>query len=172
MYELKSNEKITPAMFYTANALFHGEVVTTTVVRVNIWLRSDSAPKYIHMLNAQMLSLSGNGQTMKLNEVFLPTATVIAYHAAPSVEIELDYMENEPNRRMVPVKVIGPSFLTISGENRISTQTDFGTTLEVGRTNWLSLYNIAVSSPNIPKMRLEAPMLLMRPESFNFAPLD
>lgn len=172
MYELKDNEVATPAMFYTANALFHGEVITTKVVRVNIWLRSDSAPNFIHLLNAEMISLTGSGQTMKLNEAFLPTDSVIAYHTAPGVEIKLDYTGNEPNRRMMPIKLVGSSLLTIVGENRISTQTELGTTLEVGRTSWLSLYNIAVSTPNIPKMRLEAPMILIRPEAFTFAPLD
>lgn len=171
MYTLKDNEKLTPVMFYTEDALIHGKVVTTKIVRINIWLRSDSAPKYAHILDAQVISLTGNGKSMKFDEIFVPVEQTIAYHAAPSVEIELDYMENEPNRHMVPIKAVSKSFLTLSGENRISTQTEFGTTLEVGRTSWLSLYNVAISTPNMPQMRLEVPMLLMRPEAFIFAPL-
>lgn len=171
MYELNSNEKLTPAMFYTAEALFHGEVVTTDLTRVNIWLRSDSAPKYIHLLNAQMISLTGSRQTLKLDEAFLPTDEVIAYHVAPGVEIQMDYEEDEPNRHMVPTQVISPSFIIFQGDNRISTQTDFGTTLEVGRTAWLSFYNVTVSTPNMPKMSLKAEMVLLRPESFIFRPM-
>jgi len=172
MYTVKENEKTTPAMFYTRDALFHGEVVTTKIIRVNIWLRSDSAPKYAQLLNAQMISLSGNGYTGKFDEIFVPIDQVVAYHAAPDVEIELDYIENEPNRRMAPLKVIGPSFLTFTGETRISTQTEFSSTLEVGRSSWLSLYDSTISTPNMPKMRVQAPMLLLRPEAFSFILMD
>lgn len=168
MYTLKENEKTTPTMFYTSEALFHGEVVTTKIIRINIWLRSDSAPKYAQILNAQMISLTGNGYSMKFDEVFVPVDQIVAYHAAPGVEIELDYNEGEPNRRMAPLRVIGPAFLTFTGQTRISTQTEFGATLEVGRTSWLSLYDIAISTPNMPKMRLQTPMLLLRPEKFSF----
>ena len=172
MHTLKDNEKKTPAMFYTADALYHGEVVTAQMVRVNIWLRTDNAPKYVHLLNAQMISLASGGHSVKLNEVFVSTDKIIAYHTAPGIEVELDYNENEPNRRMAPVQIIGPSFLLFNGESRISTQTDFGTTLEVGRTTWLSIYNATVSTPNLPKMKLSVPMLLLRPEEFSFNPLD
>lgn len=170
MYELKDNEKITPAMFYTSDALIHGKVVTTKIVRVNIWLRSDSAPKYVHLLDAQMIDLTGKGKSMRFNELFIPVAEIVAYHPAPDVEIELDYLADEPNRRMLSTKAIGKFFLTFSGESRISTQTEFGTTLEVGRSSWLSLYNASISSPNMPQMRLEIPMMLLRPECFIFSP--
>jgi len=170
MYELKENEKTTPAIFYTSDSLFHGEVITTNIVRVNIWLRSDSAPKYVHLLNAQQMSLTGGGQSVKYNEVFVATKQIIAYHVAQNVDIELDYLENEPSRQMVPTIIVGPSFLTIQGESRISTQTDFGNTLEVGRTSWLSIYSASVSTPNMPKMKIQAEMLLLRPEAFSFSP--
>lgn len=172
MYQLKDNEKVTPAMFYTADALFHGNVVTTEIVRINIWLRSDSAPKYIHLLNAQQIPLTGNHQPLKFDEIFVPTPQVIAYHAAPNVEIELDYMENEPNRRMLSITIISPSLLTIQGESRISTQTDFGASMEVGRSSWLSIYYAAISTPKMPKMQIQAQMLLLRPEAFAFAPKE
>lgn len=172
MYELKDNESLAQAMFYTADALIHGEAVITGAIRVNIWFRTDSVPKYVHILNAQMISLTGNGHTMKFSEIFIPIDLIIAYHAAPSVEIDMDYSEDEPHRRMLPIKALGPSSLIVSGESRISMHTEFGTTLEVSRTSWLSLYNIAISNPNLPKMRLEAPMMLLRPEAFSFAPLE
>jgi hypothetical protein len=170
MYSLKNNEILTPAMFYTADSLYHGQVVTTEIVRVNIWLRSDSAPKYVHLLNAQQISLTGVGQSLKFNEVFVPTSKIIAYHVAPNVEIELDYLENEPNRHMVPTIVVSPSLLTIQGDSRISTQTDFGTTLEVGRSTWLSLYKATISTPKVPKMSVQTEMVLIRPNDFAFAP--
>lgn len=172
MYELKNNEKVTPAMFYTANALFHGKVISTEIVRINIWLRSDSAPKYVHLLNAQQISLIGGGESAKFEEIFISTSEIIAYHVAPNIEIELDYLENEPNRQMAQTLAITPSFLSIQGESRISTQTEFGTTLEVGRSTWLSLYNVTISTPKVPKMSVQAEMLLLRPEAFSFVPLE
>lgn len=169
MYELKEHEKVTPAMFYTGDALYHGNVVTTKIVRVNIWLQSDSAPKYIHLLDAQQIPFGSNMPSLKYDEIFFPAAQVIAYHVAQNVEIELDYAENEPNRRMVQTRIVSPSLLTLQGESRISTQTDFGTTLEVGRSSWLSLYNATISTPKLPKMRVQAEMLLLRPEFFSFS---
>lgn len=172
MYTLKENETKTPAIFYTSDTLYLGEVVTTKIVRVNIWLRTESAPKYAQLQNAQMISMSSAAQSIKLDEVFVPVDRIVAYHVMPEIEVEMDYIENEPNRRMLPVQAFGPSFLTFKGENRVSTQTDFSVTLEVGRTQWLSLYNMSISTPHLPKMHLQAPMLLLRPEFFAFSIIE
>ena len=172
MYILKENEKKTPAIFYISDTLFLGEVITTKIVRVNIWLRTESAPKYVRLQNVQMISLSSAAQSIKLDEAYVPVDQIIAYHVTPEVEVQIDYNENEPNRRMLPMQAFGPSFLTFKGENRISSQTDFGVTLEVGRTQWLSLYNTSISTPYLPKMHLQTPMLLLRPEFFTFSVIE
>ena len=42
MYTPGSDEKLTPVMIYTSDALVRGEVVTKqNVLRVNIWLRTE-----------------------------------------------------------------------------------------------------------------------------------
>ncbi len=171
MYELKDNEKVTPTIFYTSDNIIRGDLISMEIVRVNIWLRANSAPKYVHLLNAQMISLTGNGKIIKADEIFVPVHTIIAYHTAPNQAFELDYQENEANRQMVAVKAVAQSMLNISGKNRISTQTELGTTLEVGRTKWYSLYDVTIATPNIPNMHLTAPMILLRPEHFAFIPL-
>lgn len=174
MYTLKNNEKQTPVVIYTSNALIHGEVVTTEIVRVNIWLRTDNAPNYAHLLNAQIISLAGTTgvKTLKFDDIYVPTNEIIAYHVAPGVEIDLDYMENEVNRRMVPVQAISPELFTLKAEMRISTQTEMGVTLEVGKTRWLSLYNISISNPHLPTMVIQTPMMLIRPEKFSFGIIE
>jgi len=55
MYTLASDEKTTLVLAYTHNMLVRGEAVTKDNVRVAVWLRTDGAPNYIHLLNAQVL---------------------------------------------------------------------------------------------------------------------
>jgi hypothetical protein len=61
MYILRPDEKTTPVMLYTHDTLVRGEAVTKqNVLRLNIWLRTDGAPKYIHVLKAQVLVFGGS----------------------------------------------------------------------------------------------------------------
>ena len=47
-------------MLYTQDTLVRGDVVTTpNVHRVNIWLRTDGAPKYMHILKPQVIVFGG-----------------------------------------------------------------------------------------------------------------
>ena len=60
MYVLRPDEKTTPVMIYTRDSLVRGEVVTKqSVLRVNIWLRTDGAPKYMHVLKPQVIVFDG-----------------------------------------------------------------------------------------------------------------
>ncbi len=60
MYILKPDEKTTPVMLYTKELVIRGEVVTKEMVhRINIWLRTDGVPKYMHLLKAQVVLLGG-----------------------------------------------------------------------------------------------------------------
>lgn len=167
MYTLKDNEKKTSVMAYTEDALIYGEAVSTKIVRVNIWMRTDSAPKYVHLLNVQIVRPGNSVKTMKFDEMFMPTSELVAFHVAPGIEIDLDYEEGESNRMMQPVKVILGSFV-VESVVRISTQTELGNSLEVGRTNWLSLYEAQISNPYLPQMNVPVEMLLVRPEKVGF----
>ena len=56
MYILRPDEKTTPVMLYSQHNVVRGEaVVRQNVPRVNIWLRTDGAPRYIHVLKPQVL---------------------------------------------------------------------------------------------------------------------
>src|SRR5512139_149298 len=62
MYILRPDEKTTPVMLYTKESVVRGELVTKEIVyRINIWLRTDGVPKYMHLLNAQVDLLEGGG---------------------------------------------------------------------------------------------------------------
>ena len=167
MYELKSNEVKTPVMLYTDNELIHGQVITRDIVRVSIFPRTESVPRYLHLMNAQRIHPGDTVKTMKFDDLFVPEAEVVGFHVAPNIEVELDYDEGEENRRMVPVRALLGSFV-IESKIRISTQTAFDNSLEVTRINWLSLYEASITNPYLPQMNVKVPMLLVRPEKITF----
>src|SRR6266542_6736405 len=61
MYILRPDERTTPVMLYTQESFVRGEVVTKeSVHRINIWLRTDGALKYMHLLKPQVLVFGGS----------------------------------------------------------------------------------------------------------------
>ena len=167
MHELAANEKTTPVMIYTENTLIHGQVVTREIVRVHILPRTEGAPNYVHLLNAQIIRPDNAAKTLKFDELFTPLSEVIGFHVAPNIEFELDYEESEENRRLVPVKVAMGSFL-LDSKIRISTQTALNTSLAVTRSAWLSLYEVNISNTYLAQMNMQAKMILVRPQKVSF----
>ena len=167
MYELKPNEVRTPVMLYTESTLMHGEVITRDIVRVQIFPRTESVPRYLHLLNAQQIHPGTTVRTAKFDELFVPATEIIGFHVAPNIEIELDYEESEANRRMVPVRALLGTFM-LESTIRISTQTAFDNSLEVTSASWLSLYDAKISNPYLTQMNIQVPMLLVRPEKISF----
>ena len=171
MYTPSSDEKLTPVMLYTQNTLVRGEVVTKqSVMRVNIWLRTDGAPKYMHILKPQVIVFGGTPvKPHSYSEIYFPTAQLIGFHTLPPTDEPLDYDPNEMNRMMQPVEGLVGSFL-MKGKIRISTQTDVGASLEVARVSWMSLYEVEVTNPYLPQMpALHIPMALVNPTHVAFA---
>ena len=165
MYILRPDERTTPVMLYTQESVVRGEVVTKeSVHRVNIWLRTDGAPKYMHLLKPQVLVFGGSPvKPLAYSEIYFPTSQLIAFHILPPANEPLDYDENEANRMMQPVEVLVGTFL-MKGKIRISTQTEVGTSLEVARVSWMSLYDAVITNPYLPQMPpMNIPMLLMNP---------
>ena len=76
---LRPDEKTTPVMLYTQDTLVRGDVVTNqNVLRVNIWLRTDGAPKYMHLLKPQVIVFGGNTvRALTYSEVYFPTSQLI-----------------------------------------------------------------------------------------------
>jgi hypothetical protein len=171
MYTPTADEKLTPVMLYTPDTVVRGEVVTKeNVHRINIWLRTDGAPKYMHILRPQVLVFGGSPvKALSYSEIYFPTSELIAFHTLPPTNEVLDYDENELNRMMQPVDVKVGTFI-MRGKIRISTQTDIGSSLEVARISWMSLYDAEVTNPYLPQMAaLHIPMVLVNPTHIAFA---
>jgi len=170
MYEVKPDEKTTPVMLYTHDTLVRGEVVTKqTVMKVNIWLRTDGAPKYMHVLKPQVIVFGGTPvKPLTFSEIFFPTSELIAFHTLPPTDEVLDYDPNEANRMMQPVQILVGTFV-VKGKIRISTQTDLSTSLEVSRIAWLSIYDAEISNPYLPQMPvIQTAMMLVNPGRVGF----
>ncbi len=163
MKALAPDEKTAMVMVYTNSMLVRGEVVAKENVRVSIWLRTQGVPNYIHLHGAQVISFSGGApKNYSQNEIFVPTVQVAAFHLAPPAQDALDYDASELNRVMQPVHVMIGSFL-LNGKMRISTQSEFATSLDVMRASWASVYEVSVSNPFLPQFSLQVPMLLVNP---------
>ena len=169
MYNLAPDEKATSVMVYSANKLIHGELVTKEIVRVSIWLRSQSVPNYIHFLNTHVLLLNGTPpKSLTYNEYFFPIDRVIGFHIAPPATEVLDYEPNEANRAMVDVNMILGTF-TLKGKLRTSTHVDFATSMEAAYVNWLSVYDAEITNPFLPQMpAIHVSMLLVNPKQVSF----
>ena len=171
MYELKPDEKKVPVMLYTHDTLVRGEaVVKQNVLRVNIWLRTDGAPKYMHLLNAQVIVFGGTPvKPISFSELYFPTHDMIAFHTLPPTTEDLDFDPSEANRKMEEVHIVIGTFI-VKGSIRISTQTDLQNSLDVARISWMSIYDVEIMNPYLPQMPvLHLPMMLVSPERVAFA---
>ena len=169
MYTLAPNEKTTPVVVYARRKLIRGELVTKENVRVNLWLRMQDVPNYIHLLKAQLLFFGGSPpKSLMYNEYFFPTERIIAFHlAAPNSE-PLDYEQDDGDRTMVDVNMILGGFI-LKGKIRISTRADFATGLEVSYATWLSVYDAEITNPFLPQIPvIHVPMLLVNPTQVSF----
>jgi len=150
-------------MLYTHDTLVRGEAVTNhSVLRLNMWLRTDGAPKYIHLLKAQVLVFGGGAsKALSYSELYFPTSRVIGFHTLPPADEPLDYDPEEANRVMEDVEMLVGTFV-MRGQIRISTQTEAGVSLESARVDWMSLYEAEITNPHLPQMPpLHVPMVLV-----------
>ena len=170
MYILRPDEKTHLVMLYTLHSVVRGEaVVKQNVPRVNIWLRTDGAPRYIHILKPQVLVFGGSPvKALSYSELYFPTSEVIAFHTLPPTDEPLDYDLNEADRRMEPVDLLVGTFV-MKGQIRISTHTEVDHTLESARVSWISVYDVSITNPYLPQMpALLVPMVLANPGHVSF----
>jgi len=170
MYTLTLDEKSSSVMIYTPATLVYGEVVTKQNIRVSTWLRTESAPEYLHLLKPQIISLiSSPPKVLAYSEIYLPNSQVVGFHLTPPAHDPLDYDENEQNRNMQPINILVGSFI-LNGHLRISTKVDLGTSFSTARSAWMSVYDVKVSNPILPQMgEVHVPMLVVRPGLVSFA---
>lgn len=165
-----ADEKLTTVMIYSHNMLVRGDVLTKQSMRVSIWLRTQGVPNFVHLFKPQVLVLGGPApRSLTYEEMFFPTAQVIGFHIAPPASDPMDYDASEAGRRMVDVSMMVGSFM-LKARTRISTQTDFASSIDVARAAWMSIYEAEISHPALPQMGvIHVPMLLVRPEQVSFA---
>ncbi|HET9905545.1 MAG TPA: hypothetical protein VFQ23_02855 [Anaerolineales bacterium] len=163
MYILKPNERTMPVMVYTQDTLVRGEVIVPdSVQRVNIWLRMDGAPHYMHILKPQVIVFGGSPlKPLSYSELFFPTTQVIAFHTIPPTDEPVDFDLTETDRMMQTVDLLVGTFV-MRGSTRISTHTELATSIEMTRVAWMSLYDVEISNPYLPQMPvLQVPMVLV-----------
>jgi len=156
-------------MLYNSNSMVRGDLVTKESARVSIWLRMQAQVHYIHLHKPQVL-LFGGPQTKSLayEEMYFPIAQIVGFHIAPPTEEPMDYEADEPNRAMKDVNLLLGCF-ALKGKLRISTLTDFATTIEVDHAGWLSVYEAEIESPFVPQIPvIQTPMLLVNPAQVAF----
>lgn len=170
MYMLRPDERTQSVMAYTQDTLVRGEVVVPeSVHRVNIWLRTDGAPKYMHILKAQVIEFGGSPvKPLSYSELYFPTSQVIAFHTLPPTDEPVDFDMAETDRMMQTVDVLVGTFV-MQGSIRISTHTELRTSLEVARVSWMSMYDVEITNPYLPQMpALQIPMVLVNPNHVSF----
>ncbi len=168
MYTLGPDEKASTVMVYSHNALVRGDVVTRQSVRVGIWLRTQGVPNYVHLWKPQVLIFGGAApKSVAYEEMFFPTNLIIGFHLAPPASEPLDYESNEANRTMTSASLLMGVFM-LKGQARISTQSDFATSIEVAHTAWMSIYEADITNPYLPQFNIHVPMLLVSPSQVSF----
>jgi hypothetical protein len=171
MYILRPDEMTSLVMLYAMDSVVRGEaVVKQNVPRVNIWLRTDGAPRYIHVLKPQVLVFGGSPvKALSYAELYFPTSQVIAFHTLPPTNEPLDYdPSDEADRRMEAVELLVGTFV-MKGHIRISTHTEVDHTLESARLSWMSVYEVSITNPYLPQMpALQVPMVLVNPSHVSF----
>ena len=172
MYILRPDEKTTPVMLYTREALVRGDVVTKQNMRVNIWLRTDGVPNYMHILKPQVIVFGGSPvKALTYSELYFPTSRLIGFHTLPPTDEPLDFEPDEVNRMMQEVDVLVGTFV-MKGKIRISTHTEVGQSLEMARIAWMSLYDVEIANPYLPQMpAMHISIVLVNPShvAFGFA---
>lgn len=170
MYVLRPDEKTAPIMLYAQNSVIRGEaIVKQNIPRVNIWLRTDGAPRYMHILKPQVIVFGGNPpKAFSYSEIYFPTSEAIAFHSLPPFEEPLDYDPSEADREMDVVEMLVGTFV-MKGKIRISTHMEVATTLEAARMSWMSVYDVWITNPYLPQMpALQVPMVLVHPSQVAF----
>ena len=118
------DDKTVPTMIYSHQKIIWGDLISRKTIRVSTWLKTEMAPNFITIVNAQIL-LFGAGET--LGKFTFPIMHVhkdqiIAYHILPPADESPYYDKNIPNRIMESVTIIAGIF-RFDGQLRFSEKT-------------------------------------------------
>jgi hypothetical protein len=169
---LTSDEKATPVMFYTAQSMVWGKVVSKTAIRINTWLHTDMVPDYYKVLDAQLLlaGQAGAPRPQAMPVAFLHTQQILAFHLMPPASEPMDFDPNEPNRKMFALTAVVGLF-QFDGYLRMSQHSDPGTFLNSLKGIYVSFYDARMTCPALPQIKgIETPLVLIRQSSAIFSP--
>lgn len=163
-YTLDIGEKASPVMVYTSNTLARGEVITKEQMRVSTWLRTQGAPDFVGLYDAQVLTFGSAGgiQQATYSEYFVHASQIMAYHLVPPAKEPIDYDPSEPNRKMEPIILLIGSF-RFSGHLRMAAQSTLTKYLEIAHESFFSFYDVEITNPGLPAgSALKVPIVLGR----------
>jgi hypothetical protein len=162
-YTLGEYEKAATVMVYTHNSLIRGDVVVKEAIRVSTWLRTQSAPDFLHIYGAQVVLFAGGPpQSLSFPEYHMATPQVLVFHLAPPAKDPLDYDASEPNRKMEPLTVLVGGF-RMNGSVRMATATTLGKHIELAKEVFTSIYDLEISNPALPSLGvMRVPFAMVR----------
>jgi hypothetical protein len=152
------DEKVVPVMIYTPYQLLWGDLIVKKLIRVGSWLRTNTAPDSIQLVNARsMLAVNPCGPHPAVYpEMHVYVTNILAFHLLPPQQDELDYDPDEPNRKMDPVTAWVGAY-RFDGHLRLATRSDLARYVEVTRETFTPMYNIEITNlahPNLGAMRV------------------
>jgi hypothetical protein len=158
-------------MIYTPSSLFWGSIVVKQMIRISTWLRTNTVPDRICLLNAKALvTTSGTNARppASFSELHVSVTQIQAFHLVPPAKDPIDFDPTEPNRKMEPVNVLAGSFF-IKGSIRISANGNLRKFLEVNREAFTAVYDAEISNQITPSMgNIAVPFILVRQETAVF----
>lgn len=162
-YNLGPDDKAALVMIYTPQNLYWGDVIVKQMVRVSTWLRTNTAPNSVRLLNAKsMLSTTTAPlKPMAFDEVHIFTSEIVAFHLMPPAMDPVDYDTREPNRKMEPITaMVGP--FRMDGLLRMSTMANLDKYVEVTREPFTGVYDVEITNPYMPAFKmLKVPYVLI-----------
>jgi hypothetical protein len=163
---LGADDKVASVMMYFTSAIFWGDIAIRKQFKPSTWLTTNGVPDNIHLLNSKAIfaSNSPNPKPAVLNELIVPSATILAYHQVPPNFDPVDYDPNEPNMQMCPVDAFFGTYL-FSGKLRISTKHTLLTYLEITHVTYLCFYDVVIQNTFMPNLgSVKVPFALVRKE--------
>jgi hypothetical protein len=167
---LAPDEKTAQVMIYTPASLYWGNIVVKQMIRISTWLRTNTVPDRLCLINAKALvtTTGSTARPVSFSELYVSVTQIQAFHLIPPAKDPIDFDPSESNRKMEAVNALVGSF-HIKGFIRISANGNLKKFLEVNRESYTAVYDAEISNLLSPSMgNIAVPFLLVRQETAVF----
>jgi hypothetical protein len=167
---LGTEDNLASVMIYLPRAIYWGDIVIRKQFKPSTWLCTSSVPDILHLTNAKVIfeSSQTTPKVLTLNELMIPSLSILAYHLVPPNFDPLDIDPDEKNMQMLKIDAFLGAY-QFSGSLRISTIQTLQTYLEITHVNYLSLYDVSIQNTfNNSLGIVKVPYALLRKESTVF----